>query len=137
MERKLANELHLRQVLGDPSVATSPGSERVGSLATFARWSRRRSLIRPARHVIYRDLPAILSRCRDDLPAKDHFGEMRAGRVRDALIYCRDHRYSDHVETNADGCPPCITAPVIMATAMAHSHSFLARIHKNLDPTSR
>jgi hypothetical protein len=30
-------------------------------------------------------------------------GEMRASGVRDVLIYCRDHRCSHHVETNADG----------------------------------
>ena len=28
---------------------------------------------------------------------------MRASGVRDVLIYCRDHRCSHHVETNADG----------------------------------
>jgi len=28
------------------------------------------------------------------------FGEMR---VRDVLVYCRDHRFSHHIETNADG----------------------------------
>ena len=39
------------------------------------------------------------------LPAKDHFGEMRASGVRDVLIYCRDHRCCHHVETNADGWP--------------------------------
>jgi hypothetical protein len=31
------------------------------------------------------------------------FGEMRESGVRDVLIYCRDHRCSHHVETNADG----------------------------------
>ena len=31
------------------------------------------------------------------------FGEMRASGVRDVLIYCRDHRCSHHIETNADG----------------------------------
>jgi hypothetical protein len=31
------------------------------------------------------------------------FGEMRASGVRDVDIYCRDHRCSHHVETNADG----------------------------------
>ena len=31
------------------------------------------------------------------------FGEMRESAVRDVLIYCRDHRCSHHVETNADG----------------------------------
>jgi hypothetical protein len=31
------------------------------------------------------------------------FGEMRASGVRDVLIYCRDHRCSHHVESNADG----------------------------------
>ena len=30
---------------------------------------------------------------------------MRASGVRDVLIYCRDHRCSHHVETNADGWP--------------------------------
>jgi len=29
--------------------------------------------------------------------------EMRASGVRDVLIYCRDHRCSHYVETNADG----------------------------------
>jgi hypothetical protein len=29
--------------------------------------------------------------------------DMRASGVRDVLIYCRDHRCSHHVETNADG----------------------------------
>ena len=33
------------------------------------------------------------------------FGEMRESGVRDVLIYCRDHRCSHHVETNADGWP--------------------------------
>ena len=28
------------------------------------------------------------------------FGAMR---VRDVLVYCRDHRFSHHIETNADG----------------------------------
>ena len=36
-------------------------------------------------------------------PPKITFGEMRASGVRDVLIYCRDHRCSHHVETNADG----------------------------------
>ena len=36
-------------------------------------------------------------------PFKISFGEMRASGVRDVLIYCRDHRCSRHVETNADG----------------------------------
>jgi hypothetical protein len=31
------------------------------------------------------------------------FGEMRESGVRDVLIYCRDHRCSHHVETNAAG----------------------------------
>ena len=31
------------------------------------------------------------------------FGEMRESGVRDVLIYCRDHRCSHNVETNADG----------------------------------
>lgn len=31
------------------------------------------------------------------------FGEMRASGVRDVVIYCRDHRCSHHLETNADG----------------------------------
>jgi hypothetical protein len=31
--------------------------------------------------------------------------EMRESGVRDVLIYCRDHRCSHHVETNADGWP--------------------------------
>jgi hypothetical protein len=38
-------------------------------------------------------------------PTKITFGEMRASGVRDVLIYCRDHRCSHHVETNADGWP--------------------------------
>ena len=37
------------------------------------------------------------------VPQKITFGEMRASGVRDVLIYCRDHRCSHHVETNADG----------------------------------
>lgn len=36
-------------------------------------------------------------------PQKNTFGEMRASGCRDVLIYCRDHRCSHHVETNADG----------------------------------
>jgi hypothetical protein len=36
-------------------------------------------------------------------PQKITFGEMRASGVRDVLIYCRDHRCSHYVETNADG----------------------------------
>jgi hypothetical protein len=36
-------------------------------------------------------------------PIKITFAEMRASGVRDVLIYCRDHRCSHHVETNADG----------------------------------
>jgi hypothetical protein len=36
-------------------------------------------------------------------PPKITFGEMRASGVRDVLIYCRDHRCSHHVETNAGG----------------------------------
>ena len=31
------------------------------------------------------------------------FGEMHEFGLRDVLIYCRDHRCSHHVETNADG----------------------------------
>jgi len=38
-------------------------------------------------------------------PQKITSGEMRASGVRDVLIYCRDHRCSRHVETNADGWP--------------------------------
>jgi hypothetical protein len=30
------------------------------------------------------------------------FSEMRESGCRDVLIYCRDHRCSHHVETNAD-----------------------------------
>jgi hypothetical protein len=33
------------------------------------------------------------------------FAGMRASGVRDVLIYCRDHRCSHYVETNADGWP--------------------------------
>jgi hypothetical protein len=36
-------------------------------------------------------------------PQKITFGEMRASGTHDVLIYCRDHRCSHHVETNADG----------------------------------
>jgi hypothetical protein len=36
-------------------------------------------------------------------PVKITFGEMRESGARDVLIYCRDHRCSHHVETNADG----------------------------------
>jgi hypothetical protein len=36
-------------------------------------------------------------------PQKITFDELRATGVRDVLIYCRDHRCSHHVETNADG----------------------------------
>ena len=36
-------------------------------------------------------------------PQKITFGEIRESGVRDVLIYCRDHRCSHHVETNADG----------------------------------
>ena len=36
-------------------------------------------------------------------PQKITFGEMRESGVRDVSIYCRDHRCSHHVETNADG----------------------------------
>lgn len=35
-------------------------------------------------------------------PQKITFGEMRAFGARDVLIYCRDHRCSQHVETCAD-----------------------------------
>jgi hypothetical protein len=35
-------------------------------------------------------------------PQKITFGELRESGVRDVLIYCRDHRCSHHVETNAD-----------------------------------
>jgi hypothetical protein len=41
--------------------------------------------------------------CDDDLPPKITFGELRESGVRDVLIYCRDHRCSHHVETNAGG----------------------------------
>ena len=37
-----------------------------------------------------------------DLFPKITFGEMRASGVHSILIYCRDHRCSHHVETNAD-----------------------------------
>ena len=36
-------------------------------------------------------------------PQKITFGEMRESGVRYVIIYCRDHRCSHHVETNADG----------------------------------
>lgn len=39
----------------------------------------------------------------DDPRTKITFGKMRASGVRDVLIYCRDHRCSHQVETNADG----------------------------------
>jgi hypothetical protein len=35
-------------------------------------------------------------------PVKITFGEMRAGGVRDILIYCRDYRCGHHIEINAD-----------------------------------
>jgi len=38
-------------------------------------------------------------------PQKITFGEMREGGTREVLVYCRDHRCSHHVETNADGWP--------------------------------
>ena len=40
----------------------------------------------------------------DTIMTTDH-QQMRASGVRDILIYCRDHRCSHHVETNADGWP--------------------------------
>ena len=36
-------------------------------------------------------------------PRKITFRKKRASGIRDVLIYCRDHRCSDRVETNADG----------------------------------
>jgi len=47
------------------------------------------------------------------------FGEMRESGVRDALIYCRDHHCSHHVEANADGWPdhPVATIPACTGTA--------------------
>ena len=36
-------------------------------------------------------------------PTKTTFGEMRTSGVRDVLIYCRDHRCSHHVGSDADG----------------------------------
>ena len=38
-------------------------------------------------------------------PSRSPSREMRASGVRDVLIYCRDHRCSHQVETNADGWP--------------------------------
>jgi hypothetical protein len=35
-------------------------------------------------------------------PQKITFGEMRESGIRYVIIYCRDHRCSHHVETNAD-----------------------------------
>ena len=35
-------------------------------------------------------------------PQKITFGELRESGCRDVLIYCRDHRCSHHVETNAE-----------------------------------
>jgi hypothetical protein len=52
---------------------------------------------------------------RDPSPAKNTFGEMRASGVRDALIYCRDHRSATRMPGQAacsaenrcgpEGCP--------------------------------
>ena len=55
------------------------------------------------------------------VPQKITFGEMRESGVRDVLIYCRDHHYSHHVETNADGWP---------------DHVRLSDIEPNLTPTT-
>jgi hypothetical protein len=38
-------------------------------------------------------------------PQKITFGELRASGVRDALVYCRDHTCSHHIETSADRWP--------------------------------
>jgi hypothetical protein len=43
------------------------------------------------------------------IPQKITFGELRASGVRVVLIYCRDHRCSHHVETNAK--PRALTRP--------------------------
>jgi hypothetical protein len=40
-----------------------------------------------------------------DHPQKITFGEMRASRVRDVLVYCRDHRCSHHIRISADRWP--------------------------------
>jgi hypothetical protein len=38
-------------------------------------------------------------------PQKITFGELRASGVRDALIYCRDHRCSHHITISAERWP--------------------------------
>ena len=48
-------------------------------------------------------------------------GELREMGVRDVLIYCRDHRCSHHVETNADGW-----ADDVRLSDLARCHSFVA-----------
>jgi len=51
-------------------------------------------------------------------PQKITFGELHESGVRDLLIYCRDHRCSQHVETNADGWPDEVQLSDIEPTFM-------------------
>jgi hypothetical protein len=48
---------------------------------------------------------ACISKTCNDPTRKISFGEMRASGVRDVLVYCRDHKCSHHVATNADRWP--------------------------------
>jgi hypothetical protein len=38
-------------------------------------------------------------------PQKITFAQLRASGVHSILVYCRDHRCSHHITTNADGWP--------------------------------
>jgi hypothetical protein len=49
--------------------------------------------------------PEVQFRAPCPYPVKITFGELRASGVRDVIIYCRDHRCSHQIETNADGWP--------------------------------
>ncbi len=60
-------------------------------------------------------------------PQKITFGEMRASGVRDVLIYCRDHRCSHHVETNADGLADDVRLSDIEPSFTVHAAAKKAR----------
>jgi hypothetical protein len=60
-------------------------------------------------------------------PQKITFGELRESGVRDVLIYCRDHRCSHHVETNADGWPDGVRLSDIEPSFTAHAAAGGAR----------
>jgi len=64
------------------------------------------------------------------------FGEMRESGVRDALIYCRDHHCSHHVEANADGWPdhPVATIPACTGTASRPSAATTQAVSRRSGP---